>query len=271
MSAKDASFTEMQRLLRRMAAHDQMRLDTRTVDRLLDGTMSSDDAPPRYRHVARAVEVLTGPGTDAELVNEARAVASIATLVGHRPALSSVTRSSMARSAGERSSEARSSVATASRPEPASSGRRLLRLATVSFVGALTLFGGLAAANALPGAVQRVTSDVLEEVGVNIPAPESDATNPPTVDAPTGGVADDPSSTWSGSGFTEPDKTASETGGNHGAIVSAEASNGKSHAGQQGSSSSATHGPPEHSNAGGNGNGKKSTGSSVPTSGQDQP
>ena len=67
----------------------------------------------------------------------------------------------------------RSSV-DALRPRRTSmSKQRLIQLAAASTVGVMTLFGGLAAANALPGAAQRVASDMLGKVGVSVPNPNS--------------------------------------------------------------------------------------------------
>jgi hypothetical protein len=208
----DASFLEMQRLLRRMSHHDQLRIDGRTADRLLDGTMTSDDAPPRYRRVALAVEMLAEPATEAEMANEAGAVATIASMVraSAAPVASAWTPSLVRR--------------------PAPAPRRSLRLVTVTLVGGLTLFGGLAAANALPGAVQRVTAQVLEDVGVTVPSPDPAAGDHPNVRGQSGSHAVDPASH---SGGVSSSHTTHATGGDNGATVSSDASDGKSHAGQQ--------------------------------------
>ena len=75
-------------------------------------------------------------------------------------------------------------TATARKPTPAV--RRPFRLVTASLVGGLTLFGGLAAANALPGSVQGVASDMFDQVGVSVPAPSSNAGDHPNVGGKSG-------------------------------------------------------------------------------------
>jgi len=227
MSAKDASFTEMQRILQRWTARDQLLLDDRTADRLIEGTMSFDDAPPRYQRVALALDALTQPATDVERAGQAAAVASIAAVVGyHAPSRSS---------AGK----------------PAPTKRRFAQLTTASLVGGLTLLGGLAAAGALPGAVQGVASDMLDKVGVSVPAPNSNAGGNPGVPGQSGDNVANPASDAGGHGsaVSNQARTTPSTGREKGAAISSEASDRKSQAGGSGSSN----GPPAWSNTGGNG------------------
>lgn len=218
MRANDASFTGMQRILQRMSERDQLQLDDRTADRLLECTMSFDDAPPRYQRVALALDALTRPATDAETAGQAAAVASIAARVQFRAA----------------------SISSAGKP--ARPKRRFAQLVTASLVGGLTLLGGLAAANALPGAVQGVASDMLDQVGVSVPAPSSpDDSHPgpddshPGVRGQSGDHTADPASQGGdhGSDVSNHAHTKPSTAGDNGEATSSEASNGKSHAGQQ--------------------------------------
>jgi hypothetical protein len=218
----------MQKILQRMSDRDQLKLDTRTVDRLLEGTMLFDDAPPRYQRVALALGALREPATEVEMAGQEAAVASIAAMVEYR------------------------ATATARKPTPAV--RRPFRLVTASLVGGLTLFGGLAAANALPGSVQGVASDVLDQVGVSVPAPSSNAgDHPADVRGESGSnvtVSQGSDDATGASGHTKPSTGAgvSNAGGNgNGATISADASNGKSHAGQQNS---------QGANSSSNGNGR---------------
>jgi hypothetical protein len=121
-------------------------LDDQTGERLLRGELSVGDAPPLYRAVTHALALVAAPATAAELSGEERAVAAI-----------------VARLQFEESAE------PAAAPRPTRSRRRSARLVAASAVGALGLFSGLAAANALPGAAQGVASDMLSKVGVSVP------------------------------------------------------------------------------------------------------
>ncbi|HEX9505128.1 MAG TPA: hypothetical protein VGA62_03885, partial [Acidimicrobiia bacterium] len=115
-----------------------MLLDESTAERLLEGQLLVDDAPPRYRRVAEAVALAGAEATDAELANKSEAVAMIAARLQREAAWDTpiARRSSMSK-------------------------RRFAQLAAASTVGAISLFGGLAAANTLPGAAQGVASDML--------------------------------------------------------------------------------------------------------------
>src|SRR5262245_41965711 len=107
-----------------------LRIDATTAERLLDGSIAADDAPPAYRGVAAAVSVLTTNGTESELAGDELLALMTATV-----------------------RERFGDLEAAHGP---SRGGRLVRCSSACLVGAMTLFGGLAAANALPGAAQSV-------------------------------------------------------------------------------------------------------------------
>jgi hypothetical protein len=222
MSRPDDSFLEMQRYLRHLGAPDALRLDESTAERLLDGSMSSDDAPPAYRFVAHSLDALRGAATGTELASESVAVAAMVACVADQVMAVAAPR--------------RSIMGTK---------RRLVSITAASLIGGATLFTGLAAANALPGAAQSVASDMLSKVGVSVPDPNShagahpdgrgqssDHTQPP---------ASSPSSTnGKGSDISGLAHTTPSTGVDKGAAISTEASGGNSQAGQHGSAATGT-------------------------------
>lgn len=113
-------------------------LDRDTAERLLDGQITPDDAPPGYGVVARVLAVLRAPEKTEH----------------HRkaPVVAGATRA--VRSAG--------AVATRSRVP-----RRQIVAATVVLGGILTV--GLASAEALPGPVQEIAASVLDRAGIHVP------------------------------------------------------------------------------------------------------
>src|SRR6266571_3628354 len=115
----------MQQLPRPPALRRAPRLDNSTVQRILDGSLSCGDAPPEYRVVARSLSRLRTTPANAELIDEATVVGSMV--------------ASLASEAAPRSSQ-RWIMA---------SKRRLASVAAASLVGGVSLFSGLAAANAL--------------------------------------------------------------------------------------------------------------------------
>jgi hypothetical protein len=125
---------------------DALQLDVFTAQRLLDGSMTRDDAPPGYRPVADLLETLRTPPTAADLRGEAEAVAAIAAVVAV--------------------SDERSVAA----PRPGRLRRRGMAVAA-GLAASATLFTGLAAANALPAAAQHVAAQVLSNLGVHVPDP----------------------------------------------------------------------------------------------------
>src|SRR6478736_812543 len=192
---------------RRPIRSDPYRLDGGTTERLLGGSLVAEDAPPRYRRVARTLGRLR-----------------VSTTVAHRacePAMA-------ARLADE-----------VVRAEPRASApdlRRSARLAAAGLLGALVTFSGLAAANALPGAAQSAASELLGKVGVHVPDPEGDAPSHPGAgggsrphDAPDGTTGKGRGSDISGLAHT-----TDSTGVDKGAEISTDASGGESQAGQHG-------------------------------------
>jgi hypothetical protein len=116
--------------------------------------------------------------------------------------------------------------------------RRIGQLVTVGVIGGMTLLGGLAAANALPGFAQGIASDVLGQIGVTVPGPDGHAGTEPgergRSDDAVQGETSSSSSSSNGKG-TEVSNLARTTpleGVDKGAAISAEASDGKSQAGQ---------------------------------------
>jgi hypothetical protein len=228
MTARDAHSDDMERLLRYLGATDPLELDFGTADRLLDGAVHSDDAPRAYSQVAQALATLRSLPTEAELADERQAVARIAAVIAE----------DTVRYNGERARAKRRGRAVRRR-------RRVTALALAAAVSGVWLIVGLAAAGALPKGVQTVASQVLDTIGVNVPNPGDDA---PNVVVP---ASVDPSST--APGIEIADATHANNGKGRGAVVSADASNGKAHANQEKVPPGLVNGTA--SNAGGNGNG----------------
>ena len=160
MSSPNDAFDDMDETLWPPRLRDPLQLDDGTVDRLLDG-MPVDDAPPSYRGVAELLSTLTAPPSADELVSEPRAVAKIS--ARQQPVAPP--------QAFEWSSP--SPPRLKSTKKPTTKKRRRLRVSGAALVGSATLFVGLGAAGALPGAAQGVASDVLATVGVNAPNPDA--------------------------------------------------------------------------------------------------
>lgn len=123
------------------------RLDDRTLDRLLSGSLDPDDAPPAYASVAALVRTARGPATPDELAGEARVVATVA-----------------------------QTVATGSGVDEITDRRRPMLAKLVSakaaMAAAIVLAGGTAAAagtGSLPSPAQNVVSSALSHVGVSVP------------------------------------------------------------------------------------------------------
>jgi hypothetical protein len=193
---------------------DPLQLDDGTVDRLLDG-MPADDAPPSYRGVVELLSTLTSAPSEIELAGERHAVATMTAL--HAEAVWS--------------------------PRRRSTAKRRLRRSGAALVGTATLFVGLGAAGALPGAAQSVASDVLATVGVDAPSPNVHADDHPDMRgrsddvSGTAGTADTGSARGNpGTGDTVSGIAAdgSTTGVDKGAAVSSDASDGASQAGEHG-------------------------------------
>jgi hypothetical protein len=268
VSTTNDPFDEMDESLWPESMRDPLHIDEGTVDRLLDG-MPADDAPPSYRGVAELLSTLNAPASADELAGEDQATAKITKRYYPAPQWQPPAHLS---SKGRRS------------------GKRLRR-SGAALVGTATLFIGLGAAGALPGAAQGVASDVLATIGVDAPNPGVHANDPADV-RPASDVSDT-SSTNSSDGADGNDATTTGTagadatsGGDKSATGSSGASGDKSQGGQNGQPSStggdpqsggSTKEPPGQSNApnggvgngNGNGNAKHVDGTSATDPGVD--
>lgn len=203
MTDDDASVHEMTRLLRNLD-RDRLALDDGTAERLLGAGLSKDDAPPEYRRVAEALALLAVPATAAELEGEQPAVASIAARLA----------------APDAGSPRRTKISV----------RRVVQLSLASVAGGVALLGGLAAANALPGAAQGVASDVLGNVGISVPNPNAHAGSHPDTRGDSGSHPGTPPSNHGGD-VSDVARNTTATGADKGAAVSNVASDGRSQAG----------------------------------------
>jgi hypothetical protein len=158
MSLSDGPFDELDETLWPPRLRDPLQLDDGTVERLLDG-LPVDDAPPRYRGVAQLLNMLNAAPTEAELRGGQHAVERMAGGPRYFPSPRVVA--------------APRHVASSPGPRPRSAANRRLRRGGAALIGTATLFVGLGAAGALPGAVQGVASEVLATVGVDAPNPDA--------------------------------------------------------------------------------------------------
>ena len=143
------------------------------------------------------------------------------------------------------------------------SRRRIVYVASAAMVGSVSLFTGLAAANALPGAAQSVASDVLSHLGVSVHDPNQHAGDHPDTRGNGAGLPAVPTTPTTGNGkggdISQLAHTTPATGVDKGAAISTEASGGQSQAGQHGASATAppaapdAHAPFSTPNAGGTG------------------
>jgi hypothetical protein len=254
MTAGIGTWGEMGRHLK-LLQRDPLRLDDGTADRILHG-LSPDDVPRAYRRVAALVRELTAVPTEAELAGERRAVTTLA------PRFREVAATS-----------ARDRTAALHR-------RRRFRVVGAVLVGSATLFAGLGAAGALPGAAERVASDVLSTVGVSTPftAADTHADTHADTRGRSGGAPPDAAATSAhpttgngtgasggasggkGSTVSQLAQDPSTEGVAKGATVSSEASNGQSQAGEHGSPSSPPAPHVDSPNPGGSGTGDAASG-----------
>ena len=144
MSPSSVSPDDMNRLFDLFDAQDDL-LDGTTAERLLRADLAVDDAPPAYRDVTQALRLLTVAPEVVDHEREVRAVSAIARLI---------------REGGVQAAP----IWTAPRRE-----RRLTQLVAVGAIGALSVFTGLASANALPDPAQHLAATVLEKIGINVP------------------------------------------------------------------------------------------------------
>jgi hypothetical protein len=197
----------------------------RSDDRVLDGGLPVDAGAGS---LAPLMDALRVPGLDHELSDQARSVAAFTAALG--------------------------AADTVDRPRrgPVKSRRYRFALSLALSGAALVATSGLAYAGALPGAAQDTAKGVLAGLGVTVPGPDQHAgTHPDTrgnsAAAPghAGTAADATGDSSSGKGkgaaISTLARTTTATGRDKGAIISAAASGGKSHAGNPPDTASADH------------------------------
>jgi hypothetical protein len=141
MGPDDASSAEMRRLPLDPDT-DPLALEDETVERLLAGELSPDQAPPGYAEVAELLAAATAAPTHGELAGQAAALAELRAVTRARRAPAHVRR--------------------ATRPPR----RRWAGLAAVALVGALVTGGAaVAATGQLLEPVRDVTRSILDTVG----------------------------------------------------------------------------------------------------------
>ena len=184
-------------------------LDGDTVERLLQGRILPDDAPPGYAEVAHVLRTAAAPLDRPPASLEAQHMAAARMLIT-QPSPTA----------------ARSTASRTTR----TNGRRAKVMGLV-VVGTVLSTSGLAAAGALPDAAQDALSNVLSRVGISVPQG-----NQPGSDAETADTAATPDSADAGKGaqISEIATTTDSTGVDKGAEISSTASDGKSQAGQHG-------------------------------------
>ncbi|MFA5885034.1 MAG: hypothetical protein WDA60_14380 [Acidimicrobiia bacterium] len=162
---------------------DVLAIDARTAERLLDGQLPPDDAPPEYRTVSALVAALAAAAAQPIPGDEAAVVAAMRRASEGRPRRSTV--------------------------------KRTMRMMTAGALGGVLLLGGLAGAGALPGAAQGVAADALAALGVTVPGP--DAANDGHADV-RGRSADVETTSEATETPETPDADSGESG--HGATIS---------------------------------------------------
>jgi hypothetical protein len=182
-------------------------IDEGTLDRLLQGRILPDDAPPGYSDVASILVAAASPPSPEELRMQALHVMAAHDAIDRR------TR----------------------RFRPGTLGLA----AGLLLLGALVLIPGLAVARVLPDPAQHAVTTVLERVGISIPTSTNHPTPVPTP-AASPSAGGHPAST--GSEISSIATTTDATGVAKGAEISSLASHGTSQAGQHGQASTAPHG-----------------------------
>lgn len=158
MDADDAWSAEIKRLLA-APDPDPLAVDEDTAERLLNGDLPPDQAPPGYGEVAALLAATIAAPSPAELAGQAAAVVELRAVTRPRPA------ALVRRRVGKRSRH------------------RRVGLAVVVVVGALATSGAAAAATGrLPGPIQDAARSILVTVGGGGPAPPTQFGRPP---APT--------------------------------------------------------------------------------------
>jgi hypothetical protein len=180
-------------------------LDDLTAERLLDGAVSPDDAPPGYQAVASTLRDAASLASEVPADGADAAVAAFLDAIPTR-------RISM-------------------------TGKWKVFAATLA--GGLTLSTGLAAAGALPGAAQGVASDALAKVGISVPDNSNDHADSRGRSANHSSTHDSATTSTThpdnhGSVVSNVAHDDSNVGVDHGAAVCTAASAGSCQAGQHG-------------------------------------
>lgn len=189
-------------------------LDPNAEERLLRGGVTPANAPAGYGEVAELFLQLRP--TTARLQGEAETVAMLVDTIRANPAPQNAT-------------QRRSSRPLLNRCKVAAAG----------LAGVLSLTTGLAAANALPSSVQNAASEVLGDVGVNVPhhghgGGDRPATSGSTHKPSTTPATPDAHPDNKGADISDLAHTTDATGVDKGAAISDTASDGKSQAGEHG-------------------------------------
>jgi hypothetical protein len=189
MGPDDASSAEMRRLPLDPGT-DPLALDDETVERLLAGELSPEQAPPGYAEVAELLAAATAAPTRGELAGQAAVLAELRAVTGARRAPTHARR--------------------AARPP-----RRRMGLAAAVLVGALAMGGVAAAATGhLPAPVREATRSILsnddgaQPAAPTQPAPEQGLAPPSPASAATTAGPTGPRAT----GSTRPGFTPAGTG-----------------------------------------------------------
>jgi hypothetical protein len=172
----------------------RLHLDPTTAERLVDGQVEPDDAPPGYGPVVRLLREAARPPQAVDIEGEERALAMFA---------------------AERE-EPTSDLLTGTKPHPLTRSRKA---AAALVAGALVLTGGVAAAATghLPDPAQSVAHTSFDHIGISIPDARGKAT-PDNKGQKIKTTTQDPAN----------------SGSDHGPIVCADASNGQCQAGEHG-------------------------------------
>jgi hypothetical protein len=148
-----------------MALDDMPRIDVdpRLAERLIDGRASGADLPRGVAGAARVLEAARRAATERDDTAMASTVAAM--------------RGVLAPNGGEGAAAARPRLRI---PSP------LPRILTAGAAGLAVLFGGLAAAGALPAGAQRPVADLVSHVGIDLPQPSAgDKTTPKATETTT--------------------------------------------------------------------------------------
>src|SRR5438128_1231204 len=191
-------------------------LDRDTADRLLTGHLQPDDSPPGYANVAELLSAAASfPSIDAE--QEVVTVAAMVEEIRSHPSIDTPARGRTAM-------------------------KRLARAKVAGVVVGATLMGttGLAFAGALPQPAQRIAHSVFAKIGITVPATHSGfGSEGDTGIEPSPAASGDSQSLGAkGAQISKLARTTTAMGVAKGAIISAVASKGHSHAGENGHSGS---------------------------------